>query len=67
MSRLTCEISGDQKESLYLEAENMNELIEKIKEWTTASSFEITHYTNKGKEAYLDSGWFYKKEVSNGK
>jgi hypothetical protein len=61
-ARITCEIFGNLDESLYLSANTMNELIDKIKEWTTASDFEINHYKAKGKEEYLNSGWFYKGE-----
>jgi hypothetical protein len=66
MARLSCEIIGNQDEILMLQAENMNELVDKIIAYTTASRFEIEHYTQKNKVAYLDSGWFYKKEKQNG-
>ena len=66
MARLSCEIIGNRDEILTLQAENMNELVDKIIEYTTASRFDIDYYTQKNKVAYLYSGWFYKKEKQNG-
>jgi len=62
--RIVCEISGNQHEFMTLGADTMNELVEKIIKWTTASSFDVDFYTKKGKADYLNSGWFYKKETN---
>jgi hypothetical protein len=41
--------------------DTIEEIVKKIKEYHTASSFEIDHYTKKGKQKILYSGWWFKK------
>ena len=45
---------------LYLSADSMNEMIEKIIDWQTMSVGDKEYYEQKGKiESELNSGWYY--------
>jgi hypothetical protein len=53
----------DGEHDLYLHAQNMNELVRKIIDWTTMSEEEVKIYQKKGELDYeLSCGWYYNNE-----
>jgi hypothetical protein len=45
--------------STQVSGDSIEEVIEKIKEFHTMGSFEVEHYTKKGKlETEMSSGWY---------
>jgi hypothetical protein len=51
---------NNEDRELYLTADNMNEMIEKIIDWQTMDVGVKEYYEKKGKlQSELDSGWYY--------
>lgn len=54
---------NSENRELYLHADNMNEMIEKIIDWQTMNVENKKYYDKKGKlQSELDSGWYYIKK-----
>jgi hypothetical protein len=58
--KIVCNIRMDSNYETNVCGDTIEEIVEKIKEYHTASRFEIDHYTKKGKQKVLYSGWWFK-------
>jgi hypothetical protein len=60
-NKLTLTIThGSENRELHLQADTMNEMVEKIIDWQTMGSGDKEYFEKKGKlEKELKSGWYY--------
>lgn len=62
MGKIICEIRMEEGDSsTTVSGDTIEEVVKKIKEFHTASAFEVEYYTKKGKQDVLYSGWWFKK------
>lgn len=62
MGKIVCEIRMDRTDYFtQVAGDTIEEVVQKIKEFHTASAFEIEYYTEKKKQDVLYSGWWFKK------
>lgn len=62
MGKIVCEIRMEEGAcSTVVSGDTIEEVVKKIKEFHTASAFEIDYYTRKEKQEVLYSGWWFKK------